>query len=178
MAAVFSCALLPATGSAAMAPSINQPKAVIGNASKAVRITIPNHGDVAWKRMEFDFQVVSTGDQANPGREEGLSALDFRNILPEGLMKMSAWTDLAAQDEDRLQSRLIIDLEKQIIEMYIDDKLMLVSSSMMPENLVDSDAIIVQLTLVTDPDGISAVPAPAAFGVLLPILMGSRSRRS
>ena len=122
----------------------------------------------AWKRIEVDFQIDADTVAPRSGQEDLLRQLDVDGVLPAGLQELSAWIpEMPLSEEESLEAKVILDLEKHSLLLYIDDELVFVGSTMMLAEAIHSDELHLQLHLVPLTEGITEVPSPGAYALLI-----------
>ena len=137
-------------------------------ALQTVNIVLPMGSEEAWERIEVDFQIDADTVAPRSGQEDLLRQLDVGGVLPIGLQEMSAWTYETnfSEGEESLKAKMILDLEKHSLLLYIGDELVFIGSTMMLAEAMQNDELHLQLHLVPLTEGISEVPSPGAFSLL------------
>ena len=135
---------------------------------QTVNIVLPMGSEEAWKRIEVDFQINADAVAPRSGQEDLLRQLDVDGVLPVGLQELSAWTPKKAlSEEESLEAKVILDLEKHSLLLYINDELVFVGSTMMLAEAIHSDELHLQLHLAPLTEGITEVPSPGAYALLM-----------
>ena len=145
-------------------------------ALQTVNIVLPMGSEEAWERIEVDFQIDADAVAPRSGQEDLLRQLDVDGVLPVDLQELSAWTPMKSMsDNESLKARMILDLEKHSLLLYIGDELVFIGSTMMLAEAMQADELHLQLHLVPLTEGVTEVPSPGAF--LLLALAGATVNR-
>ena len=176
LVAVLLCCWTMSINSTASASMTEDGETASKLALQTVNIVLPMGSEEAWERIEVDFQIDADAVAPRSGQEDLLRQLDVDDVLPIDLQELSAWTPMTSMsDTESLKARVILDLEKHSLLLYIGDELVFIGSTMMLAEAIQADELHLQLHLVPLTEGISEVPSPGAF--LLLVLAGATVNR-
>ena len=168
LVAVLLCCWTMSINSTASASMTEDGETASKLALQTVNIVLPMGSEEAWERIEVDFQIDADAVAPRSGQEDLLRQLDVDDVLPIDLQELSAWTPMTSMsDTESLKARVILDLEKHSLLLYIGDELVFVGSTMMLAEAIHSDELHLQLHLVPLTEGITEVPSPGAFALLM-----------
>ena len=168
LVAVLLCCWMVSSNPTASASIIEDGDAANKLTLQTVNIVLPMGSEEAWKRIEVDFQIDADTVAPRSGQEDLLRQLDVDGVLPVGLQELSPWTTKTElSDEESLEAKVILDLEKHSLLLYIGDELVFMGSTMMLAEAIHSDELHLQLHLVPLTEGITEVPSPGAFALLM-----------
>ena len=167
LVAVLLCCWTMSINSNASASMTEDGETASKLALQTVNIVLPMGSEEAWERIEVDFQIDADAVAPRSGQEDLLRQLDVDGVLPVGLQELSAWTPKTLSEEESLEAKVILDLEKHSLLLYIGDELVFVGSTMMLAEAIHSDELHLQLHLVPLTEGITEVPSPGAFALLM-----------
>lgn len=168
LVAVLLCCWMVSSNPTASASIIEDGDTANKLTLQTVNIVLPMGSEEAWKRIEVDFQINADTVAPRSGQEDLLRQLDVDGVLPAGLQELSAWTpEMPLSEEESLEAKVILDLEKHSLLLYIDDELVFVGSTMMLAEAIHSDELHLQLHLVPLTEGITEVPSPGAYALLI-----------
>ena len=168
LVAVLLCCWMVSSNPTASASIIEDGDTANKLTLQTVNIVLPMGSEEAWKRIEVDFQIDADTVAPRSGQEDLLRQLDVDGVLPVGLQELSPWTTKTElSDEESLEAKVILDLEKHSLLLYIGDELVFMGSTMMLAEAIHSDELHLQLHLVPLTEGITEVPSPGAFALLM-----------
>ena len=176
LVAVLLCCWTMSINSNASASMTEDGETASKLALQTVNIVLPMGSEEAWERIEVDFQIDADAVAPRSGQEDLLRQLDVDGVLPVDLQELSAWTPMKSMsDNESLKARMILDLEKHSLLLYIGDELVFIGSTMMLAEAMQADELHLQLHLVPLTEGVTEVPSPGAF--LLLALAGATVNR-
>lgn len=168
LVAVLLCCWTVSIDSTASASMIEDGDAASKLALQTVNIVLPMGSEEAWKRVEVDFQIDADTVAPRSGQEDLLRQLDVDGVLPLDLQEMSVWnSETVATEAENLTAKVIIDLEKHSLLLYIDDQLVFMGSTLMLAEAIQSEELHLQLHLVPLTEGISEVPGPGSLSLMV-----------
>ena len=176
LVAVLLCCWTMSINSTASASMTEGGETASKLALQTVNIVLPMGSEEAWERIEVDFQIDADAVAPRSGQEDLLRQLDVDDVLPIDLQELSAWTPMTSMsDTESLKARVILDLEKHSLLLYIGDELVFIGSTMMLAEAMQADELHLQLHLVPLTEEMSEVPSPGAF--LLLVIAGATVNR-
>ena len=176
LVAVLLCCWTMSINSTASASMTEDGETASKLALQTVNIVLPMGSEEAWERIEVDFQIDADAVAPRSGQEDLLRQLDVDDVLPIDLQELSAWTPMTSMsDTESLKARVILDLEKHSLLLYIGDELVFIGSTMMLAEAMQADELHLQLHLVPLTEEMSEVPSPGAF--LLLVIAGATVNR-
>ena len=176
LVAVLLCCWTMSINSTASASMTEDGETASKLALQTVNIVLPMGSEEAWERIEVDFQIDADAVAPRSGQEDLLRQLDVDDVLPIDLQELSAWTPMTSMsDTESLKARVILDLEKHSLLLYIGDELVFIGSTMMLAEAIQADELHLQLHLVPLTEEMSEVPSPGAF--LLLVIAGATVNR-
>ena len=176
LVAVLLCCWTMSINSNASASMTEDGETASKLALQTVNIVLPMGSEEAWERIEVDFQIDADAVAPRSGQEDLLRQLDVDDVLPIDLQELSAWTPMTSMsDTESLKARVILDLEKHSLLLYIGDELVFIGSTMMLAEAMQADELHLQLHLVPLTEEMSEVPSPGAF--LLLVIAGATVNR-